>query len=67
MILLGKYKVLLTHGHYYNVTVGVERLKEEARERGIDIAMFGHTHRPSLKPSSFVILPPSILTLFHGD
>ena len=59
VILLGKYKVLLTHGHYYNVTVGVERLKEEARERGIDIAMFGHTHRPYLEiGNELVILNP---------
>ena len=56
VILLGKYKVLLTHGHYYNVTVGVERLKEEARERGIDIAMFGHTHRPYLETVSYTHL-----------
>ena len=62
VILLGKYKVLLTHGHYYNVTVGVERLKEEARERGIDIAMFGHTHRPCIeyKDGITVLNPGSI-------
>ena len=43
---IGKYKVLLTHGHYYNVSVGVENLACEARARGFDIAMFGHTHKP---------------------
>lgn len=63
VILLGKYKVLLTHGHYYNVTVGVERLKEEARERGIDIAMFGHTHRPYLEiGDELVILNPGSIS-----
>lgn len=63
VILLGKYKVLLTHGHYYNVTVGVERLKEEARERGIDIAMFGHTHRPYLEiGNELVILNPGSIS-----
>ena len=25
-----------------------ERLKEEARERGADIVMYGHTHKPAL-------------------
>ena len=63
VILLGKYKVLLTHGHYYNVTVGVERLKEETRERGIDIAMFGHTHRPYLEiGNELVILNPGSIS-----
>ena len=45
-IMIGKYKVLLTHGHYYNVSTGPAYLKQEARERGFDIVMFGHTHRP---------------------
>ncbi|MGN0373228.1 MAG: metallophosphoesterase family protein [Enterocloster sp.] len=43
---IGKYRVLLTHGHYYNVSVGTEYLRTEARARGFDIVMFGHTHRP---------------------
>lgn len=45
-IYIGKYHVLLTHGHYYSVSLGPERLIQEARARGFDIAMFGHTHRP---------------------
>ena len=60
---LGPHRILLTHGHYYNVTVGVERLKEEARERGIDIAMFGHTHRPYLEiGNELVILNPGSIS-----
>ena len=45
-IMIGGYRALLTHGHYYNVSVGAETLKREARARGFDIAMYGHTHRP---------------------
>lgn len=45
-IMIGKYKVLLTHGHYYSVSLGPERLVKEARARGFDIVMYGHTHRP---------------------
>lgn len=45
---LGPHRILLTHGHYYNVSLGVEWLCEEAKERGCDIAMYGHTHRPFL-------------------
>lgn len=53
---LGAYRVLLTHGHYYNVSFTLERLKDEARARGVQIAMFGHTHRPLIDYSSPVTL-----------
>lgn len=38
---LGRYRVLITHGHYYGVSVGTSRLKEEAASRNIDIVMYG--------------------------
>lgn len=43
---IGSYHVLLTHGHYYNVSLGAEQLAMDAKARSFDIAMFGHTHRP---------------------
>ena len=43
---IGKYRVWLTHGHNYYVSMGDSILKEEAKTRGADIVMFGHTHRP---------------------
>ena len=43
---IGKYKVLITHGHYYYVNTGIEDIEREAEGRGVDIVMFGHTHRP---------------------
>lgn len=45
---IGRYHIWVTHGHTYYVSVGCERIKQEARERGADIVMFGHTHRPFL-------------------
>ena len=41
-------RIFMTHGHYYYVALNEERLKEEARERGADIVMYGHTHKPAL-------------------
>lgn len=46
---VGKYHVLMTHGHYYYVGVGIESVKREAEARNYDIVMFGHTHRPMLE------------------
>lgn len=55
-IRIGKYKVLLTHGHYYYVNAGTTRIKREAEDRGIDIAMFGHTHRPVIEQEGDVVV-----------
>lgn len=53
---IGRYRVLLTHGHYYCVSTGLGVLKQEAEGRGIDIVMFGHTHRPMIEYGKNVIL-----------
>lgn len=60
---IGPHRALLTHGHYYNVSLGVESLRQEALERGCDIAMYGHTHRPYLEEGTDVtILNPGSLS-----
>lgn len=57
------YRVLLTHGHYYYVSVGMERIKEEGIMRGVDIVMFGHTHRPLIDiEDEITILNPGSLS-----
>lgn len=43
---IGQYRVWVTHGHNYYVSMGSENIKREAVARGMDIVMFGHTHRP---------------------
>ena len=49
------YRVLITHGHTYCVSMGSERIKEEALLRGFDIVMFGHTHKPLIDIDKDVI------------
>lgn len=43
---VGGYKVWVTHGHNYYVSMGNETIKREAVARGVDIVCYGHTHRP---------------------
>ena len=43
---IGPYKVWVTHGHNYYVSMGNETIKKEAIDRGVDIVLYGHTHRP---------------------
>lgn len=60
---IDKYKVWITHGHNYLVSMGVERLRQEAKTRGVDIVMFGHTHRPFLeKEEDLILINPGSLS-----
>jgi hypothetical protein len=47
--MLGGYRVWLTHGHYYGIGMSSEMIKQEAREREVDIVMCGHTHKPVIE------------------
>lgn len=62
-ISIGKYRTLVTHGHYYYISMGTEMLKEDARARGFNLVMFGHTHRPYLEQDKDItILNPGSLS-----
>lgn len=39
-------KILMTHGHEYNVKTSLNRLFYKALETQSDIVLFGHTHMP---------------------
>ena len=52
----GGVRFLLTHGHRYGVKTGLLRLSMAAREAGVDVALFGHTHRAFCELSSGVWL-----------
>lgn len=57
------YKIMVTHGHNYGVSMDTSILREEARSRGIQIVMFGHTHRPFLEQrSDITVLNPGSLS-----
>ncbi len=52
---IGKYQIWVTHGHNYYVSMGNERLKQEAKTRGVDIVFYGHTHRPVIDLNGDVV------------
>lgn len=61
--MIGPYKVWLTHGHNYYVSVENNTIKQEARARGMDIVMYGHSHRPVIDIGKDVIaINPGSLT-----
>ena len=62
-IQIGKYRVWLTHGHTYYVSMDTKRLRKAAMSREVDIVMFGHTHRPYLDAQEdLTILNPGSLS-----
>lgn len=61
-------QVWVTHGHHYYVSMGTEFIIEEARARGVDVVMYGHTHRPSIEYSSGIVaLNPGSLSYPRQD
>ncbi len=62
LIRIGKYLVMLTHGHRYGVNYSVSNLIEAAKRNKADIVMFGHTHVPliDLSGSVWAINPGSL-------
>ena len=68
---IGNYHVLITHGHYYYISMGTEMLKEDARARGFNLVMFGHTHRPYLEQDQefegYIILPEASFAGVIGE
>ncbi len=61
---IGGMRILLTHGHYYYVSVGTRDLVEDAKANGCNVVMFGHTHRPFLDQSDeeITVLNPGSLS-----
>lgn len=43
------YRVLVTHGHRYNVKFGATQLLYRGQERECDLLLYGHTHIPENK------------------
>ena len=62
IIHIGKYTVMLTHGHRYGVYYSTQEIREAALSNEADIIMFGHTHVPmiDLSQSVWVINPGSL-------
>ena len=40
--------IFITHGNIYNVKSGLGSLIKAARDRGADVALYGHTHRAQI-------------------
>ncbi len=65
VIEFGTCRIFVTHGHHYGVSLGTERIRDEAKDRQCNIAIYGHTHRPVLDRTDpeLTVLNPGSLAL----
>jgi len=64
--LLGR-KILVTHGHKYHVKHGYQKLYYRGLEAGVDIVVFGHTHRAlQFEESDILFINPGSVSRPHG-
>ncbi|SDY51459.1 metallophosphoesterase family protein [Tindallia californiensis] len=56
IIKLHQHTILLCHGHRYGVKTNLQRLYYKALESACTIAVFGHTHVPTLVQESGIYL-----------
>lgn len=57
------YKVWITHGHNHYVSLDTAIIEDEALSRGVNIVMFGHTHKPLVEHNNEVyLINPGSLT-----
>ena len=64
IIQIGKYTIMLTHGHRYGVNSTTCNLLDSAQRNKTDIVMFGHTHVPMINLSGGIwLINPGSLAL----
>lgn len=70
----GGKKIFLTHGHNYGVKMSPARVIAEAKKKGADICIFGHTHKQYFDFSDILVINPgaahrsyAILTISEGE
>lgn len=72
---LGGVPILMTHGHRFQVKSTYAALDMEARQRGCQVALFGHTHRACMEQRHALLVNPgsaasdslAILTIDNGQ
>lgn len=63
IIMMGKHRAFITHGHFYDVNFGTKDLVRHARSLDCDTVMYGHTHFPEIvEEAGMTILNPGSLT-----
>ncbi len=66
-ITVGKAKILITHGHLYQINSTLLKLSYKAKERRADFVFFGHSHLPGSETiDGTIFLNPGSILLPRG-
>lgn len=59
---IGKCKIYCVHGHEQNVSQGLDEMIKQAKKKGCNIALYGHTHffRTDVVDGIYVMNPGSL-------
>lgn len=61
-------RIFLTHGHRYNVKMGLNSLYYKSKELDVDVALYGHTHQELIiKEDRLIIMNPGSVSLPRGN
>ena len=55
-------RIWMLHGHTYHVKYGTGMVTSEARARGVDVVVFGHTHQPLCDWDGVWVLNPGTVS-----
>lgn len=62
------YRILLCHGHKYDIKYSLRSIKTRALELNVDIVIFGHSHIPvNYKEDEILFLNPGSAALPRGN
>jgi putative phosphoesterase len=69
MVTIGTKRIYITHGHIYKVKQDYNYLIERAKALGVDVAVFGHTHVPTIFQEDGILFvnPGSIYSPRRGS
>lgn len=55
-------KIMLTHGHRYHVKSHLSRLRAVAKEKQVQIVLFGHTHEALYEEADIILMNPGSIS-----
>ncbi len=60
-VFFGDKRVWMVHGNAYYVQMGSSMLVSEARARGVDVVLYGHTHVPQCEWNGLWVMNPGTI------
>ncbi len=65
LVELGGWKLLLCHGHRYQVKRNLQTIFYRGLEQQVDFVLFGHTHQALYEEGAVTLINPGAISPFH--